>query len=186
MNGHVIQEGIATDSNDDESDGSSRKYNRSLTVPVTKGGIIVDEKEYNKRRLNGSVGSEIQRRYTYSKPINDRLSKSVESISSWLDCGLVPQYEYESPDEGALVKAASAYGYTLANRTPEQIFFTRSTGDIRIFDILQVLQFDSARKRMSVIVRDDEGKIIIYCKGADTEIISVLAEGQRKMILAEY
>lgn len=30
-----------------------------------------------------------------------------------------------------------------------------------------MLEFNSARKRMSVIVKDEEGKILLLCKGAD-------------------
>ena len=114
----------------------------------------------------------------FSNKISDRLSRSIDSINSWLNYGLVPSYEYESPDEGALVKAASQYKYKLANRTPEQIFFTTPDGEIKVYDILQVLAFDSARKRMSIIVRDDLGQIKMYCKGADTAIVSRLTVGQ--------
>lgn len=117
----------------------------------------------------------------FSKAMSDRLSRSIESINSWMHYGLVPTYEFESPDEGALVKAAAAYGYKLANRTPEQIFFTTPTGDIKVYDILQVLQFDSARKRMSIIIRDDMGKIRMYSKGADTAIMLYLHQDQDEL-----
>lgn len=114
--------------------------------------------------------------------LSDRLSRSIGSINSWLNYGLVPTYEYESPDEGALVKAAGQYNYKLANRTPEQIFFTTPDGEIKIYDILQVLAFDSARKRMSIIIRDDKGLIKVFCKGADTAILSRLKDGQEEII----
>lgn len=136
-------------------------------------------------KLNDSNGVDFlsttdRRVRVFSNKISDRLSRSIDSINSWLNYGLVPSYEYESPDEGALVKAASQYNYKLANRTPEQIFFTTPDGEIKVFDILQVLAFDSARKRMSIIVRDDLGHIKIYCKGADTAIMSRVTEGQGK------
>jgi phospholipid-translocating ATPase len=38
-----------------------------------------------------------------------------------------------------------------------------------------VIEFNSDRKRMSVIVRDSEGRVIIYCKGADSKIKERLA-----------
>jgi len=37
----------------------------------------------------------------------------------------------------------------------------------REYKILNLLDFTSKRKRMSVIVRDEEGNIILFCKGAD-------------------
>ena len=39
------------------------------------------------------------------------------------------------------------------------------------YEVLHVLEFSSERKRMSVIVKErSEGKIILYCKGADSVI----------------
>lgn len=43
------------------------------------------------------------------------------------------------------------------------------------FEILNVLEFTSTRKRMSVIARDGRGEIKLYCKGADTVIYERLA-----------
>jgi magnesium-transporting ATPase (P-type) len=37
----------------------------------------------------------------------------------------------------------------------------------RVYQLLHVLEFSSSRKRMSVIVRNDENKILLLCKGAD-------------------
>jgi phospholipid-transporting ATPase len=38
------------------------------------------------------------------------------------------------------------------------------------YQILNVLEFNSTRKRMSVVVRTPDGKIKLYCKGADAVI----------------
>ncbi len=43
------------------------------------------------------------------------------------------------------------------------------------YSILNVLEFNSNRKRMSVVVRTPEGKIKLYCKGADSVIYARLA-----------
>ena len=43
---------------------------------------------------------------------SNRLS-SVATINDWITCGIAPKYEAESPDELALVKAATKYGYVL-------------------------------------------------------------------------
>lgn len=40
------------------------------------------------------------------------------------------------------------------------------------FDVLNVFEFTSVRKRMSVILRDRDGRIKLYCKGADSVILS--------------
>lgn len=45
------------------------------------------------------------------------------------------------------------------------------------YEILRVLEFDSNRKRMSVVVkRFSDGRIINFIKGADIAIISRLKE----------
>lgn len=37
----------------------------------------------------------------------------------------------------------------------------------RSYRLLNILEFSSARKRMSVIVRDEEGRLLLLSKGAD-------------------
>lgn len=45
--------------------------------------------------------------------------------------------------------------------------------------MLNILEFNSTRKRMSSLIRGPDGKIKLYCKGADTVIFERLAaEGQ--------
>lgn len=45
------------------------------------------------------------------------------------------------------------------------------------FEVLHVLSFDSTRKRMSVIVKHPLTKeIILYTKGADSAVLSILAK----------
>lgn len=38
---------------------------------------------------------------------------------------------------------------------------------LRAYKLLSILEFSSSRKRMSVIIRTEEGKILLLCKGAD-------------------
>ena len=45
------------------------------------------------------------------------------------------------------------------------------------YELLNVFQFDSARKRMSVIVRTPDDKILVICKGADSIIEKRLKHG---------
>lgn len=55
----------------------------------------------------------------------------------------------------------------------------RIPGEIIVeYQVLAVLEFTSARKRMSAIVRTKEGKLFIYIKGADTMILERLAGEQ--------
>uniref|UniRef100_A0A803WC24 Phospholipid-transporting ATPase n=1 Tax=Ficedula albicollis TaxID=59894 RepID=A0A803WC24_FICAL len=78
-------------------------------------------------------------------------------------------YQAASPDEGALVTAARSFGYVFLSRTQNTITISEM-GVERTYDVLAILDFNSDRKRMSVIVRESGGNIRLYCKGADTVI----------------
>ncbi|XP_017567039.1 probable phospholipid-transporting ATPase VB isoform X1 [Pygocentrus nattereri] len=84
-------------------------------------------------------------------------------------------YEAQSPDEAALVHAAKAYGFTLLERTPDHVTVRLPSGKVLEFKVLDVLSFDSIRRRMSIIVRHPRSKeIIMYTKGADSGIMERL------------
>ncbi|XP_059581248.1 phospholipid-transporting ATPase IC [Alligator mississippiensis] len=78
-------------------------------------------------------------------------------------------YQAASPDEGALVTAARNFGFVFLSRTQNTITISEM-GIERTYDVLAILDFNSDRKRMSVIVREPDGHIRLYCKGADTVI----------------
>ncbi|GJN31369.1 hypothetical protein PR202_gb19759 [Eleusine coracana subsp. coracana] len=82
----------------------------------------------------------------------------------------------ESPDEQALVIAASAYGYTLVERTTGHIVIDVQGERIRL-DVLGLHEFDSVRKRMSVVVRFPDNNVKVLVKGADTSMLSILKRG---------
>uniref|UniRef100_A0A6Q2ZLJ2 Phospholipid-transporting ATPase n=1 Tax=Esox lucius TaxID=8010 RepID=A0A6Q2ZLJ2_ESOLU len=76
-------------------------------------------------------------------------------------------YKAQSPDEGALVTAARNFGFVFRSRTPGTVTVTE-LGRSVTYTLLAILDFNNIRKRMSVIVRNPEGRIRLYCKGADT------------------
>ena len=49
------------------------------------------------------------------------------------------------------------------------------------YELLCILDFNNVRKRMSVVVRR-AGRIILYCKGADTLIYERLREDQQVLM----
>ena len=77
------------------------------------------------------------------------------------------KYEAESPDESALVVAAKVMGFFCYKRTNTAIYVREGMPgqhqDVE-FEVLNILEFDSTRKRMSTIVRSPEGKIMLFCK----------------------
>ncbi|KAK4392988.1 putative phospholipid-transporting ATPase 8 [Sesamum angolense] len=46
----------------------------------------------------------------------------------------------------------------------------------RSYTLLHILEFSSARKRMSVIVKNDENQLLLLCKGADSVMFERLSE----------
>ena len=83
------------------------------------------------------------------------------------------KYQAASPDEGALVDGAASLGYRFVARKPRAVK-VQAHGEELEYELLAVLEFNSTRKRMSTIFRCPDGKIRIYCKGADTVILERL------------
>ncbi|KAJ3111227.1 hypothetical protein HDU96_005884 [Phlyctochytrium bullatum] len=81
-------------------------------------------------------------------------------------------YESQSPDESALLHGIAANDVKLQFRNKAQVTISM-LGTEQSFEILSVLEFNSDRKRMSVILRTPEG-IHLYCKGADNIVFARL------------
>ncbi|KAI4463660.1 putative phospholipid-transporting atpase [Holotrichia oblita] len=88
-------------------------------------------------------------------------------------------YHAASPDERALVYGASKFGYVFESRTPDTVDIN-AFGKLQQYQVLNVIEFTSARKRMSVVIRDPQGKIKLYCKGADTVIYERLSNRDQR------
>uniref|UniRef100_A0A3B4F6S8 Phospholipid-transporting ATPase n=1 Tax=Pundamilia nyererei TaxID=303518 RepID=A0A3B4F6S8_9CICH len=87
-------------------------------------------------------------------------------------------YQASSPDEGALVKGAKGLGFVFTARTPDSVII-EAMGEEKSYELLNVLEFSSNRKRMSVVVRTPNGKLRLYCKGADNVIFERLTEASQ-------
>ncbi|KAF9261613.1 phospholipid-transporting ATPase 1 [Marasmius fiardii PR-910] len=85
------------------------------------------------------------------------------------------EYKAESPDEAALVAAARDVGFTFINKGKDGVEI-EVIGQKERYEVLKLLEFNSTRKRMSVVVRGPDGRLILYTKGADTVIYQRLAK----------
>uniref|UniRef100_A0A8B9RLR4 Phospholipid-transporting ATPase n=1 Tax=Astyanax mexicanus TaxID=7994 RepID=A0A8B9RLR4_ASTMX len=90
-------------------------------------------------------------------------------------------YQAQSPDEGALVTAARNFGFVFRARTPETITLYEM-GQFVTYQLLAILDFNNVRKRMSVIVRNPEGQLKLYSKGADTIIFDLLDQSNEELM----
>ncbi|GAA0155851.1 primary active transporter [Lithospermum erythrorhizon] len=97
------------------------------------------------------------------------------------------RYQAASPDESALVVAAKNFGFFFYKRTPTMIYVREShvynLGQVEDvpYEILNVLEFNSTRKRQSVVCRYPDGRLVLYCKGADTVIYERLTDGDNQL-----
>lgn len=91
------------------------------------------------------------------------------------------KYEAESPDEGALVEAVRGLGWSFTGRTNEELTVevdAEGSKTPRVYQVLALNAFTSARKRQSVVVRRPSGEALLLVKGAD-DIMQQLAKDPR-------
>ncbi|XP_056132853.1 phospholipid-transporting ATPase IC [Lampris incognitus] len=82
-------------------------------------------------------------------------------------------YQATSPDEEALVGAARELGWVFLSRTRDSVTVCE-LGVTRQYQLLALLDFSSNRRRMSVLVREPEGGLKLFCKGADIVVLERL------------
>lgn len=92
-------------------------------------------------------------------------------------------FQAASPDELALVMAAQDLGYVVVDRQASSITIKNcpqgddeATPLYETYEVLDLIEFSSARKRMSIIVRLPNQRICVFCKGADTTIRKLLRQ----------
>ncbi|KAK5981547.1 hypothetical protein GCK32_010306 [Trichostrongylus colubriformis] len=119
----------------------------------------------------------------YDKKLLDDTKKGVSEVTEFwrllaLCHTVMPErnkgqlvYQAQSPDEAALTSAARNFGYVFRGRTPQSITI-EVMGKEEVYELLCILDFNNDRKRMSVITRNSQGKIRLYCKGADMMIMA--------------
>ena len=93
------------------------------------------------------------------------------------------EYNAASPDEKALVEACEQFGVQFLGEEEAEKITCRVKDsrakhqEIKEFTKLFVLEFDSTRKRMSVIVRYPCGRVFIVTKGAETSVLPLCLSG---------
>ncbi|EIN07067.1 phospholipid-translocating ATPase [Punctularia strigosozonata HHB-11173 SS5] len=94
------------------------------------------------------------------------------------------EYKAQSPDEAALVQAAADMGFVFRGRDREILMLkTPFSDEVERYELLNILEFTSARKRMSIVVRkldDQDGRLFLLSKGADNIIFERLKPGENE------
>uniref|UniRef100_A0A7S1JAI8 Phospholipid-transporting ATPase n=1 Tax=Eutreptiella gymnastica TaxID=73025 RepID=A0A7S1JAI8_9EUGL len=123
-----------------------------------------------------------------------------EAVLDWIRCvllcntcvlsrdvngNLLP--ESQSQDEVALVKGLMSNGYFLTNRNSRSMTLSLD-GQVEEWTIEGLLEFDSDRKRMSIIVRKvggAPGPMVMYTKGADSTMLPLMEKGYHEFGLGQ-
>ncbi|XP_062067337.1 phospholipid-transporting ATPase IF isoform X2 [Lepus europaeus] len=87
------------------------------------------------------------------------------------------EYYASSPDEKALVEAAARIGIVFVGNTGETME-VKILGKLERYKLLHVLEFDSDRRRMSVIVQAPSGERFLFAKGAESSILPKCIGGE--------
>lgn len=128
---------------------------------------FTDNERFKRDMLkDGSAGARLRRYATI-------LAVCQTAIPEWSDKAGRVVYQASSPDEAALLAAARVWGYVFQERRTSSV--TLMVGDIEIvYEVLATLEFNSDRKRMSVVVRAPDGQLWLWTKGADSVMFPLL------------
>ncbi|XP_062960470.1 phospholipid-transporting ATPase IF isoform X8 [Cynocephalus volans] len=87
------------------------------------------------------------------------------------------EYYASSPDEKALVEAAARIGVVFIGNS-EETMEVKTLGKLERYKLLHILEFDSDRRRMSVIVQAPSGEKFLFAKGAESSILPKCIGGE--------
>lgn len=77
------------------------------------------------------------------------------------------------------MNGARHLGFFFRERDPDNnLVCETSWNGVAKYPLLNLIEFDSTRKRMSVVVRTPDNRILVICKGADSIIEKRLKPGQ--------
>ncbi|KAL9558275.1 hypothetical protein MBANPS3_000975 [Mucor bainieri] len=176
-----IEQVEQVDASDDTSfvdESHTKDEKRGLTFKVRSGGaklLQVPGLRHLKKHREGDSSSSsrdsLKRTHSRGEEFNTITQENQtpdrvdDTVKTQLD------YKAESPDEAALVNAAKNAGFAFVKRKGKTLTVD-VLGTEYAFELLNVLEFNSDRKRMSVILRRPApwNDIILYCKGADNVI----------------
>ncbi|PWA03150.1 hypothetical protein BB558_000672 [Smittium angustum] len=159
-------------SSDYEESTKSKKNNGTPSISLLKS-----------LRRGTDITSSTKRSADQDKqPPNKVFSRHESQASTMFDAqsGGSPRplkYSAESPDESSLVSAAQNLGYAFLGRTRNTLTLDVLGKQVQ-YQILNTIEFNSTRKRMSVVVKRPApyNDIAIFTKGADSIILNLLRE----------
>ena len=91
-------------------------------------------------------------------------------------------FNSSSPDEIALLEGARDQGYVFMGKKEDNNMVIKCpTGQEKRYKLLNVLEFNSTRKRMSIVVRDlQTQELVLLSKGADSIMLELMDKSNQK------
>ena len=144
-------------------------------------GLITNVDYYDPmNKLRNDLNSESRRDIIHHFLLCLSLCNTVITDSKKYNTSKVIEYQASSPDEKALIYFARSQGYIFISRSIDNKVTLQINGENNEYEILNILEYSSERKRMGVIVRAPNGKIYLYSKGADSTIEQLLTQSQKE------
>ncbi|GAB4840230.1 Putative phospholipid-transporting ATPase 9 [Ancistrocladus abbreviatus] len=159
---------------DEMTNGHDEFKGNVNTNPPVKGFNFKDERIMNGNWVH-EPRSDVIQKFLMTLAVCHTVIPEVDEATGKIS------YEAESPDEAAFVIAAREIGFEFYKRTQMAVSVheldpsSKEKID-RSYKILNVLEFNSTRKRMSVVVQTEEGRILLLSKGADSVMFARLAK----------
>ena len=100
-------------------------------------------------------------------------------------CTKISEYSGVSPDDVELVKTSYEQGFAFL-QSSNDLREIRIGDVIQSFKVLNVLNFSSDRKRMSIIIRDKNNVIKLFSKGADCEISKRMSKNSKESPISSF
>ena len=169
---------------------NSKVFKRKATFVNKKAGVeysfedkrldVLIKKMNKGEKINFELKDERGRKVYKIQTEQELVENFMLTLSVCHDCMLDGDsdeelnYQGPSPDEVALVDSAKNLGYVFL-KTTNSGKVIKINGEEEEIEVLQAFEFDSERKRSSVIIRHD-GVIKMLIKGADNIIIDRLSK----------
>ena len=168
---------------------SKKKY-PVIKIPKNFFSEILKQKENENLSESISESNSNENNNNNNKYINEEFETINEfwtaiSLAHECICTKKNKYSAISPDDIELVKSAKEQGYTFLQSSNE-FRVIRINKTIHTFTVLNILNFSSERKRMSIIIRDKNGLIKLYIKGADCEITKRMSRNSKNKLYSNF
>lgn len=103
-----------------------------------------------------------------------KLKEAITCLGLCHSCVLEHNGDYNasSPDELAFVYFSKLVGCEFKGIDQDNFIVLNEFGEENKYKLLDTFEFNSDRKRMTVIMETADGRIVMYCKGADSIMAS--------------